>query len=40
LRGGMTYRAYRIKLAQKTLRAWTFEMPNGKLEQFQIAAQD
>jgi D-alanyl-D-alanine carboxypeptidase len=40
LRGGMTLRVYRIKLAQKTLRAWTYELPNGKLEQYQIAAQD
>ncbi|MCU1267425.1 MAG: beta-lactamase [Acidobacteria bacterium] len=40
LRGGMTLRVYRIKLAQKNLRAWTYEMPNGKLEQYQIAPQD
>ncbi len=40
LRGGMTLRVYRITLAQKTLRAWTYEMPNGKLEQYQIASQD
>jgi len=38
LRGGMTGRAYRIKFAQKTLRAWTFEMPDGKLEQYMVAA--
>jgi hypothetical protein len=37
LRGGMTLRVYRIRFAQKTLRAWTYEMPNGKLEQYQIA---
>ena len=40
LRGGMTLRVYRIKFPQKTLRAWTYEMPNGKLEQYQIAAQE
>ncbi|MDQ6651485.1 MAG: serine hydrolase, partial [Acidobacteriota bacterium] len=40
LRGGMTLRVYRIRIAQKTLRAWTFEMPDGKLEQYQIAVQD
>ena len=40
LRGGMKLRVYRIKFAQKTLRAWTFEMPNGKLEQYQVAEQD
>jgi len=37
LRGGMTLRVYRIQLAQKALRAWTYEWPNGKLEQYQIA---
>ncbi|MGA8149998.1 MAG: serine hydrolase domain-containing protein [Terriglobales bacterium] len=36
LRGGMTMRAYRIKFANKTLRAWTYEMPDGKLEQYQV----
>jgi CubicO group peptidase (beta-lactamase class C family) len=40
LRGGMTLRVYRIRFAQKTLRAWTYELPNGKLEQYQIATQD
>jgi D-alanyl-D-alanine carboxypeptidase len=40
LRGGMTLRVYRIKCAQKTLRAWTYEMPDGKLEQYQVAEQD
>ena len=38
LRGGMTERVYRIKFAQKTLRAWTYEMPDGKLEQYMVAA--
>jgi D-alanyl-D-alanine carboxypeptidase len=39
LRGGMILRRYRVKFAQITLRAWTFEMPDGKLEQYQIAVQ-
>ena len=39
LRGGMVYRSYRAKFANQTLRAWTYEMPDGKLEQFQIAKQ-
>ncbi len=38
LRGGMTLRIYVIRFPQKTLRAWTYEMPDGKLEQYQIAA--
>ncbi|MFZ0061257.1 MAG: serine hydrolase domain-containing protein [Pyrinomonadaceae bacterium] len=40
LRGGMTGRFYLVRLAQKTLRAWTYEMPDGKLEQFQVAVQN
>jgi D-alanyl-D-alanine carboxypeptidase len=40
LRGGMKVRVYRIKFANQTLRAWTFEMPDGKLEQYQVAVQD
>ena len=40
LRGGMTLRAYRVKFANKTLQAWTYEMPDGKLEQYQVAAQE
>ena len=40
LRGGMTLRVYQIKLAKRTLRAWTYEMPDGKLEQYQIASQN
>jgi CubicO group peptidase (beta-lactamase class C family) len=40
LRGGMTLRVYRVKFADKTLRAWTYEMPDGKLEQYQIAVQE
>ena len=38
LRGGMTERVYRIRFSQKTLRAWTYEMPDGKLEQYMVAA--
>jgi len=40
LRGGMTLRVYNVRFAQKVLRAWTYEMPDGKLEQYQIAAQN
>lgn len=38
LRGGMTLRVYIARFAQKTLRVWTFEMPDGKLEQLQVAS--
>ncbi|HKP13725.1 MAG TPA: serine hydrolase domain-containing protein [Blastocatellia bacterium] len=37
LRGGMTLRVYRVRLAQKSLRVWTYEMADGKLEQYQVA---
>jgi D-alanyl-D-alanine carboxypeptidase len=40
LRGGMKLRIYSIKFAKTTLRAWTFEMPDGKLEQYQVAAKE
>jgi CubicO group peptidase (beta-lactamase class C family) len=40
LRGGMTLRAYRVKFREKALRVWTFEMPDGKLEQYQVAAME
>jgi CubicO group peptidase (beta-lactamase class C family) len=40
LRGGMSGRAYEAKFADRTLRVWTYEMPDGKLEQFQVAVQE
>jgi len=40
LRGDITLRVYLIRFDQKVLRAWTYEMPDGKLEQYQIAAQN
>ena len=40
LRGGMTLRVYIIRFPQRVLRAWTYEMLDGRLEQYQIAAQN
>ena len=40
LRGGMVGRVYVIRFSQKAVRAWTYEMPDGKLEQFQVAVQN
>jgi hypothetical protein len=40
LRGGMTLRIYSVKFPNKTVRVWTYEMPAGKLEQYQLATQD
>jgi len=36
-RGGMLERVYRVVFPGRTLRVWTYEMPNGKLEQYQVA---
>ncbi len=36
LRGGMTHRAYRAKFADKVLSISTYEMPDGKIEQFLV----
>jgi D-alanyl-D-alanine carboxypeptidase len=38
LRGGMTLRSYRVRFPKNNLRITTFWMPDGKLEQFQVAA--
>ncbi|HEX6649686.1 MAG TPA: serine hydrolase domain-containing protein, partial [Pyrinomonadaceae bacterium] len=40
LRGGMILRVYLVRFEKQTLRAWTYELPNGKLEQYQIAVQN
>jgi D-alanyl-D-alanine carboxypeptidase len=38
LRGGMVARSFRVKCGARALRLTTFTMPDGKLEQYQIAA--
>jgi D-alanyl-D-alanine carboxypeptidase len=37
LRGGMTLRVYRLKFPKQALRVWTYEMPDGKLEQYLVS---
>jgi len=37
LRGGMVLRSYRVTFPSRALRVWTFETPDGKLEQYQVA---
>ena len=37
LRGGMTLRVYIVNFGDKAVRVWTYELPDGKLEQYQIA---
>jgi D-alanyl-D-alanine carboxypeptidase len=36
-RGGMLERVYRVTFGGRALRVWTYEMPDGKLEQYQLA---
>ena len=36
-RGGMLERSFRVMLPNQTLRVWTYQMPDGKLEQYQVA---
>ncbi len=38
LRGGMRMRSFRVTFPQRTLRVWTFTMPDGTLEQYMVAA--
>ena len=40
LRGGMTYRGYRVKVGDKSLSISTYEMPDGKYEQFLVEPRD
>ena len=37
-RGGMTGRSYHAVYPDRKLRVWTYELPDGKLEQFQVQA--
>jgi D-alanyl-D-alanine carboxypeptidase len=37
-RGGMRYRNFEVEFASKTLEIWERDMPDGKIEQFQIMA--
>jgi len=33
----MIERVYRVTCSGRVLRVWTYEMPNGQLEQYQVA---
>jgi CubicO group peptidase (beta-lactamase class C family) len=39
-RGGMTFRLFEAKFPQKTLEIWERIMPDGKIEQYQVAAKE
>ncbi|HSB76323.1 MAG TPA: hypothetical protein VLC12_11780, partial [Terriglobales bacterium] len=36
LRGGMTFRRYTVVFPDKALSVWVYEMPDGKLEEYQV----
>jgi D-alanyl-D-alanine carboxypeptidase len=38
-RGGMVFRRYEVKFIARTLDLWIREMPDGKIEQYQMAAE-
>jgi hypothetical protein len=38
LRGGMVARRFEIKFPKKTLNVTTFTLPDGKIEQYMVAA--
>jgi D-alanyl-D-alanine carboxypeptidase len=37
-RGGMVLREYKVSFPKMELRAWSYEMPDGRLEQYEVAA--
>jgi CubicO group peptidase (beta-lactamase class C family) len=37
-RGGMTFRLFEVRFAQKTVEVWERVMPDGKIEQYQVSA--
>ena len=37
-RGGMTFRLFEVRFPQKTVEVWERIMPDGKIEQYQVAA--
>lgn len=39
LRGGMILRVYHLKFPKQALRVWTYEMPDGKLEQYLVSTE-
>jgi hypothetical protein len=39
-RGGMTFRLFEVKFPKKTLQIWERDMPDGKIEQYQVMVKD
>jgi D-alanyl-D-alanine carboxypeptidase len=40
LRGGMSFRRYTVAFPKKQLSVWVYEMPDGKIEEYQVMASD
>ncbi|HKW27212.1 MAG TPA: serine hydrolase domain-containing protein [Terriglobales bacterium] len=40
LRGGMSFRRYTVTFPKKQLSVWVYEMPDGKIEEYQVMASD
>jgi len=40
LRGGMSFRRYTVTFADKALSVWVYEIPDGKIEEYQVMAAD
>lgn len=40
VRGGMILRRYKIKLPQRTLAGWTRELPDGRIEEYQVMPEE
>ncbi|HYX20967.1 MAG TPA: serine hydrolase, partial [Thermoanaerobaculia bacterium] len=39
-RGGMRFRLFEVKFPSKTLAIWERDMPDGKIEQFEVMGSD
>jgi D-alanyl-D-alanine carboxypeptidase len=39
-RGGMTFRSFDVKFSKRTLQVWERDLPDGKIEQYQVMARD
>jgi hypothetical protein len=39
-RGGMTFHGFEVKFGKKTLALWERDMPDGRIEEFQIMVRD
>ena len=40
LRGGMSFRRYTVTFTNQALSVWVYEMPDGKIEEYQVMAAD